>query len=57
MVLSLIVVVNPSSNRTFMELKFKLRLSLSPRQSRSNRTFMELKFEHFDELMEDDEAF
>ena len=40
-----------------MELKFKLRLSLSPRQSRSNRTFMELKFEHFDELMEDDEAF
>ncbi len=34
---------NPNSNRTFMELKLKLRLRTPYTVQNSNRTFMELK--------------
>ena len=35
-----------SSNRTFMELKFKSRIDLQDSMGGSNRTFMELKYSH-----------
>ena len=36
------------SNRTFMELKSRLKIDNTPNAESSNRTFMELKFQYLD---------
>ena len=41
---NIIIIVNLSSNRTFMELKCSASTSFSWAALGSNRTFMELKF-------------
>ena len=39
-----------SSNRTFMELKFKKKDTFVRVDNRSNRTFMELKYTELDKI-------
>ena len=42
---SINLLLGHGSNRTFMELKFAMTLSLLSLMMRSNRTFMELKYQ------------